>query len=606
MKTSIGIFNFILALLLVTVLAILFICHRPANSLPEGHQIHLLTSEQLNDDDPYYIGDAFIMTLRSTVDSYTEYSLGLILPENEHDISIMLPSSFSYYQFKINGESLRVNNDYTTSSILPSPDIINYHANDRYISITLYLPKNDQSVISPYFNLLINTEFRIGTPDTIAQYSLFLKIVSFILIVFFLTTMFFSILSFFNRHRDMAHIGLVFLSLSSIITLLISGRFNNLLQQFNISLFLAVKLTIFSYALRIYGFIILISTLFNQKQSTGALRTTSIMNGFLLLVFLFLPIESFPFIVPAYFIFSFLCILSAFVYGVILFHKTKNEYFCYYTCGFLILLLAVFSEFMYSINWTTLTPLYNVTLLVYIVILTNILMKRYNASLRNNKKLTLLLKEKVFELQTNKSTYISAHIKPDYLYETLDAIESYIGVNQAKVDSLIQSLATYLRQTLDFSDDNFYHTINEEIKYCRAFITLTKEFHPEITFIINIDNNLPVARVPKYSIQAILENSIKYAFKTTMHPIVTLSITKYDGYLNVYIIDNGCGMTPSEIEFALDKPTGNLDMGLYHINQLLKDELNSSLHIESVLNKSTKVEFNIDYSEVETDESEIS
>ena len=598
MKQRSGSIFFYITTVIVIISAVFFVCYKSHRSLPATNGIAEPTADELNSYSTWYIGDAFVPKNISPYTAYSCYTLSVRLPEGMHDISFRIPPVYSYIQFRCNNTILYTHEISSPDCIIPSPQIVHYHTDTNYITIELYLVDNSSNIKLPFTNPLTVPDFLIGTPAAINHYQITWEMIDLTILVFYVVALLFHLIFFFYKKYDTTHIAFVLLLISVLINVNIYCQ--NLLHYYaaGITFSFATRLLTLSYAARLLSISMLIKKLFSGKLNASFCRIYNSVSIMVSVCIFFLPAELFAYSLHIFYTQTIISLAYALYASVNTYVKSKSIKYNYCAFSFEMLLLGAVFEFLFSFNLTMLYYIFPILTIIFVLMYAFLISFEYNNSLRNIKKLTPLLKEKVYELQNNKSTYISSHIKPDYLYETLDTIQNSIDKDQAKVDTLIQSLATYLRQTLDFSEDMQQHSLNDEIKACQSFITLTKEFHPEIIFEINIEENIPNVTVPKYSLQSIIENAIKHAFTGKLHPIVYINVSKAADRVKLSVKDNGIGMTRDEINFALHMPNAATSMGLYQIDHLLRDFFDSSLHVESSVNKYTLVEFSIHIQEV--------
>jgi two-component system sensor histidine kinase YesM len=220
---------------------------------------------------------------------------------------------------------------------------------------------------------------------------------------------------------------------------------------------------------------------------------------------------------------------------------------------------------------------------------------KYDFGVMMNKINTLIRENYVKQImiQETELKALQAQMNPHFLYNTLDTIKWMGKSNRThEIAVLIESLSNLLRSTMSKKEDI---TIQEEMDILGDYINIQKfRYEERLNVTINIHGELKKYRIPKLTLQPIVENSIKYAVENMLEPcyISITSIKNLNSY-DIIIEDNGPGMDMDYKEKIL---TGQIEaqgngIGLKNIDGRLKlyygDEY--GLTIESELKMGTKV-----------------
>lgn len=149
---------------------------------------------------------------------------------------------------------------------------------------------------------------------------------------------------------------------------------------------------------------------------------------------------------------------------------------------------------------------------------------------------------------------MQAQIKPHFLYNTLDII--YILCKMGKSEegkNITKSLADYYRIVL--SSGNEIIPLREEIKNLRSYLVIQHSRYEDVfNYSININHLLLNCKIPKLTLQPLVENAIYHGLKPADHRgHLEISGEKYEDCIVIKIIDNGIGI-PAEKQLALLKP----------------------------------------------------
>lgn len=141
-------------------------------------------------------------------------------------------------------------------------------------------------------------------------------------------------------------------------------------------------------------------------------------------------------------------------------------------------------------------------------------------------------------------------MKPHFLYNNLANISVMAEENMnQEIISLTENLCDYLRYTS--TGGELRVKIRDEFLYTQKYLScMNVRYRDRLTCTFTLDERIADIKIPKLSIQPIIENSLKYAF--TKKPPWLISIRGYfkeaEGKWYIRIKDNGCGFAEGEIE----------------------------------------------------------
>ncbi|MFP3153495.1 histidine kinase [Lachnospiraceae bacterium ZAX-1] len=230
----------------------------------------------------------------------------------------------------------------------------------------------------------------------------------------------------------------------------------------------------------------------------------------------------------------------------------------------------------------------------------NKMMERLQTSMNDNLKLK--------ECETHANLIaLQSQMNPHFLYNMLTIIEAMSRQKDyARIDDTCNYLARMLRYNSAY--DEGYTCIQNEIQHTEYYLKLMQIRYEEMfEYHIIIDpvfDQLSI-KIPKLSLQPIVENCFQHGFKKTLPPWkiqIHCRIDKDMWYLSVE--DNGYGITEGEISLLMERvedflknPSSNLDslklggMGLLNtISRLkLKYGENIKVTIENLSTHGTKI-----------------
>ncbi len=185
---------------------------------------------------------------------------------------------------------------------------------------------------------------------------------------------------------------------------------------------------------------------------------------------------------------------------------------------------------------------------------------------------------------------LQSQINPHFLFNSLNAITSFIRINPDKARELIINLSSYLRYNIELNDE--FIDIKEELKQVMNYIQIEKaRFGNKLNVLYDIDDiNI---KIPSLSIQPLVENSIVHGIlKKTGKGTVKVQVKDCKDKVSISIEDDGVGIDSDIIDDIYDNNIPKNKIGLRNVYSRIKLIYGEKLIIKR-LNKGTKIEFYI-------------
>ena len=221
---------------------------------------------------------------------------------------------------------------------------------------------------------------------------------------------------------------------------------------------------------------------------------------------------------------------------------------------------------------------------IYLIVRRNFI-KKHKTHMRENS-----LKRHMAELELRA---LKAQINPHFIFNTLNAIQYFIGNNEnEKAENYLNSLADLLRKTLDFSDKSTV-PLHAEMDYLENYLELEKlRFDEKFVYTITSDiqlNDLKI-EIPPMVLQPHIENALRHGFKNRQNILKKLDIrfSLQNRQLVCEVLDNGIGRAASEQQEKNKIHYRSRGMELSHSKLLV---------YESITGKTIKTEIEDNYSE---------
>lgn len=182
------------------------------------------------------------------------------------------------------------------------------------------------------------------------------------------------------------------------------------------------------------------------------------------------------------------------------------------------------------------------------------LISYYNSILQ---KFQMLFYNKIRDEQEKRRlelSLIQEQINPHFLYNTLDLIKwKAIDADVPVISDIIYKLSDFYK--LSLNDGREFVTISEEIRHVTDYVQLQNyRFETDIQLIVEMPDELLEYKIPKITLQPLVENSIQHGF--------IVKEDKNDCFIELYgwregeditllIKDNGAGIPPDQLEHIL-------------------------------------------------------
>ncbi|KRQ86366.1 Sensor histidine kinase YehU [Caloramator mitchellensis] len=214
-----------------------------------------------------------------------------------------------------------------------------------------------------------------------------------------------------------------------------------------------------------------------------------------------------------------------------------------------------------------------------------------------NLKMSSLLKEA--ELK-----FLQSQINPHFLFNTLNAASQLAMIERAEKSSeFIENIAYLFRYNLKNIEDLV--PLKDEIEHVKNYMQVLKiRFGSRIEFFTDIDEDALEVKVPRLTIQPIVENAYIHGLQN-LERNGEIHLNVYKDYYNVIIeiIDNGTGMDDECVKRIISSDDEALNkrhitgIGMNNVLERLEILFNiprkELISIESKLDEGTKVTLKI-------------
>ena len=148
---------------------------------------------------------------------------------------------------------------------------------------------------------------------------------------------------------------------------------------------------------------------------------------------------------------------------------------------------------------------------------------------------------------------LQAQINPHFMYNTLEFIRMYaVMENQNELADIIYEFSSLLRNNIS---DERETTLNQEVEFCRKYSYLCMVRYPKsIAYGFKIDPDLEEMRIPKFTLQPLVENYFAHGVDhRRTDNVISIKALKKEGYVEILVTDNGRGMPAEKLAEIQDK-----------------------------------------------------
>lgn len=173
---------------------------------------------------------------------------------------------------------------------------------------------------------------------------------------------------------------------------------------------------------------------------------------------------------------------------------------------------------------------------------------------------------------------LQSQINPHLLYNTLDSVHYHLETGKyERATDILQAMSAFFK--LSLSQGDFLIPIEREISLIQNYLDIQRICRSkDITLNISGDSSLMLVKIPKMTLQPIVENSIIHGFEGDVaYGAITIDLQSISQIIIITVTDNGTGMTKDQVNnlnACIHTPRSGFNQkhyGLWNINQRLKE-----------------------------------
>ena len=197
-----------------------------------------------------------------------------------------------------------------------------------------------------------------------------------------------------------------------------------------------------------------------------------------------------------------------------------------------------------------------------------------------------------------------SQIQPHFMYNTFATIQALCRTDPEQASAIVGKFSLYLRQNIDSLSQPNLIPLEKELEHTKIYTDIEMLRFPKIRVEFDIRDS--GFSVPALTIQPLVENAIRHGVRVRDKGIVRVSTREEPDAHVLEISDNGKGFDP-ELVFsgkapALSDPeyAKRSHIGLTNVRDRVESMLMGSFHVESEIDKGTKITIRIPKQEEKT------
>lgn len=130
--------------------------------------------------------------------------------------------------------------------------------------------------------------------------------------------------------------------------------------------------------------------------------------------------------------------------------------------------------------------------------------------------------------------FLKDHIKPHFLFNSLNTLSSLISSNPVKAELFVGEMATVYRYLLKKNDSDLA-TLCEELSFLEAYLAMLHiRFEDSLHIELEIEDKYHQYLLPPFVLQLLVENAVKHNIVSRSQPLTIRITTDTHGNIHVY------------------------------------------------------------------------
>ncbi len=165
---------------------------------------------------------------------------------------------------------------------------------------------------------------------------------------------------------------------------------------------------------------------------------------------------------------------------------------------------------------------------------------------------------------------LRAQISPHFIYNSLNAIASFINTDPARARDLVVEFADFTRYSFRRHGD--FTTLAEELRCIDRYLLLERaRFGERVQVSLTIAPEVLSTVIPFLSLQPLVENAVRHGLEAKEGPgHIWITANDSGAFAEVTIEDDGVGMDPAQLQSMLAGHSDGDHVGLRNVDARLR------------------------------------
>jgi len=165
---------------------------------------------------------------------------------------------------------------------------------------------------------------------------------------------------------------------------------------------------------------------------------------------------------------------------------------------------------------------------------------------------------------------LRAQISPHFIYNSLNAIASFINTDPAQARELVLEFADFTRYSFRRHGD--FTTVAEELRSIDSYLRLERaRFGDRLKVTLQVAPEVLSTVVPFLSIQPLVENAVRHGLESKEGGgRITIEASDSGAFADISVEDDGVGIDPAVLETALAGGAPGEHVGLRNVDARLR------------------------------------
>ncbi|MBA3744040.1 sensor histidine kinase [Sporichthya sp.] len=190
---------------------------------------------------------------------------------------------------------------------------------------------------------------------------------------------------------------------------------------------------------------------------------------------------------------------------------------------------------------------------------------------------------------------LRAQISPHFIYNSLNAIASFVRTDPDRARELLLEFADFTRYTFRRSGD--FTTLADELRAINGYLLLERaRFGERLNVTLRVAPEVLAVSMPFLCLQPLVENAVRHGLETKDgQGTVTILAEDAGAHCLISVEDDGVGMAPERVREALSGEPGSDHVGLGNVDERLRTIFGDEygLTVATAPGAGTKVSFNV-------------